>query len=469
MASGGSDGRAATPGLSVKAIEDKLAKLAGGLGVWRDGLASLLGGELSAQFGLITESVQEGQVLDSLELQRAKVIWHLRRLADDLNQNEFRASARFAFNITKHRELRKLDRTARVKWGYERKLCFALTTVNGHMRKSVIPQIARELSNSQPVPLQSEIDAIIAEFRPETIPSEAAHSSPVITVAKSRRRRLRRLFRSPLFVTTVGGTVAAVLAAGILYVTTNVFQPSSPPPIGTGLNTTIVKVTDGAYGWRVVFPQHALPAAQDFLNQEYQPQDPEDFLSRELDAGAYVVGGILVYLNLESTLENELTIYNVRAVTTPVETPTGAFVSLSQAAGGTDYDMEFDLDTSVPVAKELLPRGEGLGEDFFSVQRIGLRKGEKATLEMMFIAQRRAYSFNIEIDYEVSGKQYRTIVQRNGTPFRVAPSPCDVFWQPTPTPNSGLPKYSQIRYNKHVGEGLPWRMVSGDLREGCQS
>jgi hypothetical protein len=474
----------------IKSIEDRLANLPKNGGVWADRLDVLLGDELCERLHLHVKPKPGLAKLDSSDELHAKAIWQFRRLVNTvINRENFRRSARVAFNVLNDTELRKLgDVEKRVKLAESKGLCGAKTTVSGHMRKEVIPKIARELTNPQPEPPMNEVRAIISEFRGNTLsnqPQEQLMREVLVETTGSRadsvtepqgldikreappedlgstpspRPWRRKLTRSWIFRGIVVSAGGAVLAAAIIAVVSGAFSSQEEPsaPIGTGLITTIHRVKGGAPGWLTAFPSEALPAAKQFLDQQVQPDDPDTFMAQQLDAGAYAVDRLVVYLGIESTLDSEATIYNIRVISTPQATPTGAYIALRQAAGGTDYQMVFNLDTSVPVAKEDSSEGTA-GEDFFSVYRPGIRSGEKISLEMYFHASSRAYSFLLEIDYEVKGKLYRMTVDRNGMPFRITPSLC----------GQSDKTYEHIRYNRRDGDS-PWQMSSVDQSTACQ-
>jgi len=448
----------------IEVITDKLDKLRSNYGVWRDGLADFLGQQLCDRLHVVTRSQPGGPEVDSAEEVRAKLIWHLRRLISGLNtEEENRRSASISFNITPYPELRAMRSVKdRVQWGSEHGLCKARKAVDTRTGR-IIPDLARELGKTQPVPPRKDIEAILAEFRGDTSSPEQA-PEPTIQARKTP------LWRRPRVLITAGVVFLVVAVVSVVALVRS--QSSGDLPMGDHMRVEVLSITNSAFTWPAAFPADRIAAAEPFIRQDRRPDDPWEFLQRELDAGAYVVGGINVGLVLEGNSDDEITIYNVRPLVTPGEEPTGVYISIQNEVGGSSAEFAFNLDEATPVAREVLSTLGEVGEEYFGIQQIGLRNGEKFGLTMRFDADRRAYSFYIEVQYEVAGEKYRIRVDRSGQPFRVTPSPCEysviddgaVSAEDMPV---GDIQYTHFRYDIRPPDEDSWRMVTGDPSNVC--
>jgi hypothetical protein len=434
----------------IEVIIDKLDKLRSNYGVWRDGLADFLGQQLCDRLHVVTRSQPGGPEVDSADEVRAKVIWHMRRLVGGRNDEKDRQSAAVSFNITPYPQLWKMRAIGdRAQWGYEHGLCLSRGKVDKRT-KALMPDLARELGKIQPVPPRQDVEAIIAEFHKDAAGSEPAPESAIQAPQTPKWRRPRVLIAAGIVVPVVAiVSVVAVVNS----------QSSGDLPVGDDLRAEVLTITDDSRAWSAVFAADQMTAAQPFIQQERRPDDPWEFLRRELDAGAYVAGGMRLGLAFEGNRDEEITVFNIRPLVTPQEIPTGAFVYIRNETGGElDPNLAFNLDEATPVAREILPDnnaiGGVIGQEYFSVQHIGLRKGQKTLVSMRFDVERRAYAFRLEIHYEVAGEKLRMIVDRNGQPFRVTPSPCE---------------YAVLRYDDHVSEEEGWRMVTGEPKDECEN
>lgn len=150
-----------------------------------------------------------------------------------------------------------------------------------------------------------------------------------------------------------------------------------------------------------------------------------DIALREIkQGGAYLLRGMQISVEVEGLADSEITINDVivRPALKPV--PFGTAMVLYNSGGGDKPRiMRFNMDKPNPIARQDAGPDKP-GAPFFEVERIGLPKGHKESLVMMFQAESVASEFNIEIRYEVGGKKYAEKVDLWGHPFRIAPVAC---------------------------------------------
>ena len=430
----------------IPKIAKKLSDLRKGYGVWRDGLAGFLGPELCNRLHVVTRSQPNGAEPDGADEVRAKIIWHLRRLVGGKNDEENRRSAAISFNITPYPELRTMDSVKeRVQWGSERGLCKARKAVDTRTGR-IIPDLARELGKIQPIPPRMDIAAILGEFRGDNYPSEAPASTRVIEVQQPWRRSLGRLVRARVSRTMAGvvsGTVASVLAAGVVAGATGIFDSTDTASQQDALRVTLNQVRSTNGLWHAVFPVGAQNIER-FATQEEYPPDPDAFLAEELDAGAYLSGGAAILVEVENYGDREITLFDIRVANRRLEPPAlGAAIFVSPIGGrDTPRIIRFDLDASPPLARD------SGGTEFFSAQRIGLRPSAKESLLLILTSDRAAYSFDIELQYELGGKEHTMVLRRNGQPFRVTVDLCnELFGDPLPNPELDGLRYASVRWS----------------------
>lgn len=153
-------------------------------------------------------------------------------------------------------------------------------------------------------------------------------------------------------------------------------------------------------------------------------EDVDTFAQQEVEAGAYVLNGMMLEMGLEGLDEREVTVYDIRTVLTHQAVPLDAAFVLRQVGGGeTPTIVNFNMDDLAPAPRERNSAGEP-GEPFFSVQRLSLPKGGKETLSLWFAAKSHASEFYVDISYEVAGTKYKKRLDLNGKPFRIAPLAC---------------------------------------------
>jgi len=225
------------------------------------------------------------------------------------------------------------------------------------------------------------------------------------------------------------GVAVIVLVAAIVIWQGRTAQSHTPRgnPAGQDLNIDSLGVQDLGLGSSVTFSVDQKDVARKFLDRiarEGFPKDIETFFADELEVGGYLLGGMTLYLELEGLSDREVTVYDIRPIVEKEGAPAlGALIDIP-SQGNLTRQMEFNLESVDPAAKELKADGSLSGRRFFDVQRIGLAKGHKETLVMQFVTKTVAINFRIAIDYEVAGRKYTQIVSRKGQSFRVSANLC---------------------------------------------
>jgi hypothetical protein len=152
-----------------------------------------------------------------------------------------------------------------------------------------------------------------------------------------------------------------------------------------------------------------------------------DIAIREIQqGGAYMLRGMQIAVEVEGLADSEITINDVlvKPVLRPV--PLGTAIVLYNSGGGDKPRiMKFNMDSDKPVARQDV-KGAQPGPPFFDVERIGLPKGHKETLVMLFRPTSVASEFDISIRYEVNGDKYTENVDFGGHHFRIAPIACPI-------------------------------------------
>jgi hypothetical protein len=153
--------------------------------------------------------------------------------------------------------------------------------------------------------------------------------------------------------------------------------------------------------------------------------DAEGASTDAMQQGAYAVGGILLIVDLESHVNDKITVYNIKpVVVTRKPALDGPLIAIS-AEGESGDEMQFDLDSPSPTAMRVdQDVEEKLDGPFFRSHTIILGHGQKDTLIMTFLASSASYQFRLAVSFEVGGKRYTQTLDQNGQPFRVTPDLC---------------------------------------------
>ena len=172
------------------------------------------------------------------------------------------------------------------------------------------------------------------------------------------------------------------------------------------------------------------------LSEEKLPDDWNGTFNRAYDlAGAFVYGDAVVQASLENTSDDQLTIDEVRPVNMRVVCPPSALLVLYGSEGGDLVEMHFNLEAARPIAHENL--GDSIStEPYFERHRIDIPAGSSKTLQLTFDVAKRAYTFDIGLQYVLNGATYTQVIRR-------------------PKGRSGLPPTSAPRQaeRQELGEG----------------
>ena len=378
---------------------------------------------------------------------------------------QFRLAVMALFNVLEKPDLSQFDLTRRYVWlessdagrlkikkkSAERDLKYAIDHIEGlilaggYKPKPLLsdagtPSPYASLPTVQMVPQpasESTSPASLQEPEPQRLKSESPEPS------KSRRKL--RLAILGAAVALVAGSVTSILLSGShkasgsphavssgssSQVTASVAasDPDGFSP-GTALQLTTVKLTDSGGGWSAVFPSTAEQTAARFTPQAYDAlKDDGKFFAEELQAGAYVFGGVSVSVQVNDVSKQPFTIFNVRVTGKQAQAaPTGALRALPSQGNPTDQ-MAFLLDASTPVAKTFDIGASDLRSqaNYFDATAIPMSPSDRTqTLVMVFSAESAAYSFDIAIDYTIGAKKYTQLVSNGGQPFRAAASLCN--------------------------------------------
>lgn len=205
----------------------------------------------------------------------------------------------------------------------------------------------------------------------------------------------------------------------------NVPSPIHAPASSPNLTVTFTHEGDANDGADVVFASSDTAAAAQFMNQRAVPADQWSFFRQEMKAGAYAAPGLLLDLNFESTSQQTLDITNIRPVgITRRPIATGDAVWIGSQGGGSSLNMTFDLDDANPIAKQGVGEPQQ-GQPFFGPRYMNVSAGSSQTASMRLYAYLGAYTFDIEVDYELDGAQYQLILTDDGKPFRITAFTCE--------------------------------------------
>ena len=236
---------------------------------------------------------------------------------------------------------------------------------------------------------------------------------------------------------------------------------------GDALSITLLGEKNTSGGWQAVFPRADANAAQQFMVPGPFPQDVHDYLRRELDAGAFLLGGANLQVEVEGRRNEEITLYDVRPVVTREQLPTGPVTAIG-SQGNDTLQMTFNLDSPQPIAT-ISDGSPQDGDAYFDDRRIGFTDGHKETLSLSLHAYTGAYSLAIAFDYEISGVKYTQMLRRATGPFRVAAALCVAQADRAKVPADVQRTFAGMSYQSAVGVdfGSAYKIVPMDPKKVC--
>lgn len=193
------------------------------------------------------------------------------------------------------------------------------------------------------------------------------------------------------------------------------------------LTATITHFGDDDDCPNFVFSAEASAKADEFLASVPERYSSIDLTGPVMAAGGYVIWGTEIYINLQSDMTQQVTVFGIRAEILQVS---------DMIVGGTYIDPP-DCG-GIPINKMALfinapdqgpfmieeGSGEPTGEDFFDEQVINVAPGAKESLEIdatnTHEFEAHTYEFQLVIDYELDGELASLVVDNGGEPFRVA-------------------------------------------------
>jgi hypothetical protein len=205
------------------------------------------------------------------------------------------------------------------------------------------------------------------------------------------------------------------------------------------LLATVTQIGDGDECRSFVFDAESGEQADSILDGLSYYSDGAQLAGDMLTAGAYVTSGTAIYLNLQSDLPQQVTVYGIRAEIVTVEEPVtnGTFI-WPPTCGGEPVDrMRLLLNAPDQGPYLLDDAGERTDREFFEEQVIQIAAGNKQSVQVDVRLDREldggAFEFRLVIDYEFDGEIGSLTIDHDGEPFRVTSFACPqerLFGQP---------------------------------------
>uniref|UniRef100_A0AAU2ACZ2 Uncharacterized protein n=1 Tax=Streptomyces sp. NBC_00093 TaxID=2975649 RepID=A0AAU2ACZ2_9ACTN len=185
-------------------------------------------------------------------------------------------------------------------------------------------------------------------------------------------------------------------------------------------------------GYAAVFQEKDLGALKELLSRPRMAAAPADpALVNLISARGYFLNGTSMNLVLTPKNDTMVDVVRIRPVNIRHdEIPVGAaFLLPSQGGPGEVRKMNFDLDSSSPIARHPAGAEGPEGQPFFRSSRIVIEADDEDGEEVFaeFNTAKGAYAFQVAVEYQAKGKRYTQFVPDvNGKPgvFRIAASLC---------------------------------------------
>jgi hypothetical protein len=187
----------------------------------------------------------------------------------------------------------------------------------------------------------------------------------------------------------------------------------------------VLKQVGPSSQWNIALPASAASRVPELALAKL-PRNFDAAFNRAYDKGdAYTYGGMVLQLHLSNPTRKKITIFDLRPVNMrTVCMPTGLLV-LYGSEGGDFIGMTMNLEASRPVAHERNPEdGNVSTEPYFGSHTIVLAPGGSEDVDLDITVAKRAYTFDLALDYVTDGGKHTELINRAGYSFRAAASMC---------------------------------------------
>lgn len=309
-------------------------------------------------------------------------------------------------------------------------------------------EIFRELENGAAEEPHRRLLEAALDRKPHNAYFQAlARSGPPGGLARAGGRSglFQALRRRPYRAATGAVAAAAAVVILIMLIPRPPSRAAHDTPATDSLLIALRDIFSLAPTSHVAFADASVPGVAALLDDAAAPA-----IDEQLAQSGYALNGANVVLGVESAADSRVVITSIHPVIVEKVPPvTGAVIHIGSQGDNRARLMDFLLDLPVQPPMEILENGQA-GGPFFQGQQIVLQnRGETQTVSARFRAERAAFSFDIEIEYEVDGEIYRQLVpRRDGRPFRASAGLC-----PTANVNAKLSadereKLMAARYTK---------------------
>jgi hypothetical protein len=176
-----------------------------------------------------------------------------------------------------------------------------------------------------------------------------------------------------------------------------------------------------------IFDADAATGADEFLASVPERYSSIDLTGPVMAAGGYVVWGTEMYINLQSDMTQQVTVFGIRAEILEVKDTIlgGTYIDPPDCGGEPLNKMALFLNAP-DQGPFMLDEGSGepIDRGFFDEQVINVAPGAKQSLEIdatnTHEFESRTYEFELVIDYELDGELSSLVLDNSGEPFRVA-------------------------------------------------
>ncbi|MCG8914907.1 hypothetical protein L6E12_03770 [Actinokineospora sp. PR83] len=284
----------------------------------------------------------------------------------------------------------------------------------------------------------------------------------------------------------LGATVAAITVTAFIY-----FQSGDSAQPGKNSSDTLDNLAlERDFGLTYTYTSDvqggistAFAAPRDLTAEEkFQFEDPaspserQTLFSRQMEAGGYAYGGLVLTLNFART-DRDVTIKSVEAIHAIPGKPTTDVLFYNPNLEGLATQLGVRLDQPRAEAVIYDAKTGSYGDPYFAEHPLILRQGEPQSIAVHFRAPLSSYTFNIAVQYEIDGQPYTREIRdssANVTIFRATGNLCDPL---PPGANADVrADRAKLRYftiYRATGNGNPPQKLESDatddfVRAGCQ-
>jgi hypothetical protein len=194
---------------------------------------------------------------------------------------------------------------------------------------------------------------------------------------------------------------------------------------GSGVEATVLKQVGPSSQWDIALPSSTAGRVPELTLGKLPGDFDAAFKLAYEKADAFTYGGMVLQLHLSNPTRSKITVFDLRPVNMRMVCMPAGLLVLYGSEGGDFIGMTMNLEASRPVAHERNPDDGNVSiEPYFASHTIVLPPGGSEDVDLDITVAKRAYAFDLALDYVTEGGRHTELIDRAGHSFRAAASMC---------------------------------------------